>query len=198
MPTILYLARHGETDWNAQGKLQGRTDIPLNDVGRAQARALAARFDRLQVASVTTSDLLRAAETGDIAAAALGVPVRHIDPDLRERSFGAFEGLTRDECASRHPEEWRAWVEQTITPSGAEPREVAVDRMQRALRRVATRAPGETSLVISHGGAMRLLLVEWLGAPVAPIANGAVYRIEVEGDRFTPAVWEPGGGGRIM
>ncbi len=193
MTPFLYLARHGETDWNAQGKLQGRTDIPLNDFGRAQARALAARFERIRVGSVTTSDLLRASETGDIAAASLGVRARHIDPDLCERSFGVFEGLTREECAALHPEEWRAWVERTITPPGAEPREVAVARMQRALQRVVERTPGEAALIVSHGGAMRLLLVDWLGSLIPPIPNGAVYRVLVLGDRFTPELWEPGG-----
>jgi broad specificity phosphatase PhoE len=188
--TVLYLARHGETAWNAVGKLQGHTDIPLNDAGRAQARALARRLEREGIASVTTSDLTRAAETGTIVAETLGIAARHVDPALRERSFGIFEGLTRDECATRHPEPWRAWVEQTITPDGAESREAAVARMLEAVRRVVTASSGEPSLIVSHGGSMRLLLVEWLGVPVAPITNGAVYRVEVTADVFTPAPWE--------
>jgi broad specificity phosphatase PhoE len=190
MSTVLYLARHGETDWNASGKLQGRTDIPLNDVGRAQARALAARLVGEPITSVTTSDLLRAGETGDIVAEALGVQARHIDADLRERSFGIFEGLTREECAVRYPDEWRAWVDHTITPVGAEAREAAVLRMTRALSRVATRAGDEAALVVSHGGAMRLMLVEWFGAPVPPIANGTVYRVEPAGNAFKAVLWE--------
>jgi probable phosphoglycerate mutase len=190
MSAVLYLARHGETEWNAVGKLQGRTDIPLNDIGRAQARALATRLSGSRIASVTTSDLTRAAETGAIVADAMGITARHVDPDLRERSFGIFEGLTRDECATRYPEEWRAWVDHTITPAGAELREVAVARMIRALGRVVAPSQGEVSLVISHGGAMRLLLIEWLGVPVAPIANGTVYRVEITKDGFAAALWE--------
>ena len=190
MTKIVYLARHGETEWNALGKLQGRTDIPLNDVGRAQARALAARLEGERIASVTTSDLSRASETGAIVADAIRVTARHVDPDLRERSFGVFEGLTRDECAARFPAEWRAWVDHTITPAGAEPREDAVARMVRAMTRIAAPPPGEVSLVISHGGAMRLLLLEWLGVSVAPIANGTVYRVEITGEGFAAAVWD--------
>jgi probable phosphoglycerate mutase len=120
----------------------------------------------------------------------MGITARRVDPDLRERSFGIFEGLTRDECATRYPEEWRAWVDHTITPAGAELREVAVARMTRALARIASPSQGEVSLVISHGGAMRLLLLEWLGVPVAPIANGTVYRVEITKDGFAAALWE--------
>jgi broad specificity phosphatase PhoE len=190
MITVLYLARHGETEWNARGKLQGRTDIPLNEVGRSQARALAGRFHGKQILSVTTSDLSRASETGVIVADALGVDARHVDPDLRERSFGIFEGLTRDECAERYPAEWREWVERTITPAGAESRDVAVERMTKALMRVVSRGSGGLSLVVSHGGAMRLFLTHWLGMPIDPIANGTIYRVEAEGAVFRAELWE--------
>ena len=187
--TLLYVARHGETEWNALGRLQGRTDIPLNEIGREQARALAGRLERERIGSVTTSDLRRAVETGAIVADALGIPERHIDVDLQERSFGVFEGLTRDQCAEQHPEAWRAWVEQTITPAGAELRQDAVARMARALARVILRTGEGTALIVSHGGAMRLLLVEWLGVPVAPIANGTVYRVHVEGGLYKAELW---------
>jgi len=186
---VLYLARHGETDWNARGKLQGLTDIPLNEAGREQARALAARIEKEAIGALVTSDLSRAAETGLIVADALGVVTRHVDAELRERCFGVFEGLTREECATRHPEAWRLWVEQTVTPEGAETRELAVARMTRALRRVAERSGDAPTLVVSHGGAMRLLLIEWLGVKVPLIANGAVYRVETDGDRFDARLW---------
>ena len=187
--SLIYLARHGETDWNARGKLQGSTDIPLNEAGRAQAVALGERLRGQPITSVTTSDLARAVETGRIVALALGVTRVHVDADLRERSFGMFEGLTRDECASQHPEAWRAWVERTIAPQGGEPREAAVLRMTRGLGRVRARSESEVSLVISHGASMRLLLMECLGGAVPPIGNAAVYRIESIDDRFAPVLW---------
>ena len=194
----IYLARHGETEWNALGRLQGHTDVPLNDAGRAQARALGALLANEGLASVTTSDLARAHETGALAALATRAAMPSaVDPDLRERRFGIFEGLTRDECATQHTEHWRAWVENTTPPPGAEPVDVAVARMERALSRVVERATNGAALVVSHGGIMRL----WLAAAAAgsadaralvpPIANGAVYLLEHDGERFHTGPWEP-------
>jgi broad specificity phosphatase PhoE len=120
MARFLYLARHGETDWNVAGRWQGHTDIPLNETGRAQARALVPVLRAVGVGAAVSSDLSRASETAGIAAAGLGVAVAYSDAGLRERSFGVFEGLTREECAARHPEAWRAWLEERRTPSGAE------------------------------------------------------------------------------
>jgi broad specificity phosphatase PhoE len=110
--------------------------------------------------------------------------VPRIDPALRERSLGAFEGLTREECETRHPEAWVAWHSNSGTPPGGESREVALARMSSALHRIA-REPG-TTLVVSHGGVMRLMLLE-LGDPVQPIHNGAIHALEHDGERFRRA-----------
>jgi probable phosphoglycerate mutase len=87
----LFLARNGETDWNLAGRWQGHTDVPLNATGRAQAGALAERLRGEGIATVGASDLSRARHTAEIVAAALGVPVALVDPDLREQRFGRFE-----------------------------------------------------------------------------------------------------------
>src|SRR4029078_6301282 len=92
MATLL-LVRHGETDWNAPGRLQGHTDRPLNDYGRRQARELADRLGDDGIAAIYASDLSRAKETAEIVGARLGLPVV-IDADLRERNWGSWEGLT--------------------------------------------------------------------------------------------------------
>ncbi len=189
MPSRIYLARHGETDWNALGKLQGHTDIALNEQGREQARALAARLRSAGVTGVTTSDLARARETGSIVASSLGVPPPDVDQELRERCFGVFEGLTRAECAARHPEAWRAWVEQTLPPEGAEPVESAILRVTGALTRIAERASDH--LVISHGGVMRLWLQRVTGETVPLIANGSVYLVERSGEAFDARPFPP-------
>jgi probable phosphoglycerate mutase len=173
----ILLARHGETAWNALGKLQGHTDIPLNDVGREQARALAESVRDAGVTAVWTSDLTRARETGAIAAAALELAAPTVEPELRERQFGVFEGLTRDECATQHPEAWQAWMAQTGAPPGGEPRLEAAARMARALGRIAATEGGPV-LVVSHGGVMRLWLIGLLGPDVPLIRNGATYLVE--------------------
>lgn len=180
----ILLARHGQTAWNALGKLQGHTDIALDDTGRDQARALAAAILSSGVRTVWTSDLGRARETGEIVAAVLGLPAPRTEPELRERRFGVFEGLTRDECAAQHPEAWQAWLARTTAPPGGEPREEAVARMARALERIAAREEGP-ALVVSHGGVMRLWMMDVLGESVPLIPNGATYLVDHDGARFS-------------
>lgn len=179
----LLLARHGETEWNAVGRLQGHTDIPLNERGRTQARELAASLSEHAIARVVTSDLVRARETGAIVAAALGLAPPHVVPELRERRFGVFEGLTRDECMQRYPEAWQAWHARTGVPDGAEPLDGAVARMHAALEALLSDGSPPV-LVVSHGGIMRLWLAEITAAPVPPLANGATYLIDHDGARF--------------
>jgi broad specificity phosphatase PhoE len=180
MSARIVIARHAQTAWNALGKLQGHTDIELDETGREQARALAVALAEHSISRVWTSDLSRARETGAIVASALGLDPPQTDPELRERQFGVFEGLTRDECAARHPEAWEAWRTNTKAPPGGEPREDAVARMDRVLRRIAGDTP---ALVVSHGGVMRLWLMDLLGQTVPLIQNGTMYVVEVS-DRF--------------
>src|SRR5512139_4231488 len=117
----LLLARHGETDWNAAGRWQGHTDIPLNEIGRAQAAALADRLRSEGIGAVVTSDLSRARHTAEIVAGALGVPVALVDPGLREQRFGSFEGLTPRECEERYPGDWARYVaDPRAGPPGGE------------------------------------------------------------------------------
>jgi broad specificity phosphatase PhoE len=180
---VLYLARHGETDWNRDGRWQGHTDIELNDAGRAQAGTLADLLRGRDIARVHTSDLRRARETAEIVAARLGVEGLVVDRDLRERSFGIFEGLTRDECAARFPELWAAYRADTRSvPPGAEPHEGLVRRLHEAMTRAAAVGVGLAAgqdaaiLVVSHGGAIRALLARATGVTPPPLANVAVFR----------------------
>jgi broad specificity phosphatase PhoE len=192
-PRRILIARHGQTAWNALGKLQGHTDIALDETGRAQAKTLAGVVMASGIGAVWTSDLSRARETGEIVAAALGLAVPRTDAGLRERKFGIFEGLTRDECAQRHPEHWSAWQSHTTAPPGGEPREVAVARMGATLARIASATETDGAvLVISHGGLMRLWLMELLARSVPLIPNGIAYSVDHHhdetGPRFVPIV----------
>jgi probable phosphoglycerate mutase len=187
---VLYLARHGETEWNAIGRLQGTNDVPLNARGRAQAEALGAALSKEGIVRVAASDLSRAKDTATIAAALLGVSDFAWDPDLRERSFGPFEGLTRDECSTRFPDHWNAWQTSNVPPPGAEHAPLIVTRMKRALHRHLDR--GGPLLVVSHGGAMRLTLNELTGRVHAPVGNGVIYRIEERSGFYDVREWQSG------
>jgi broad specificity phosphatase PhoE len=183
---FLYLARHGETDWNLQQRWQGHTDIALNQTGQAQARVLAEALSSVPLGGIVSSDLVRAHETARIAGECLGLPVAYMDPDLRERSFGVFEGLTREQCVASQPDAWRAWVESQKTPLGGEERTAVAARMVRALERAAATIAGDAPiLVVTHGGALRAA-VNTVAAMPPPIANGAIWCISWNG-RITEA-----------
>lgn len=173
-PIHLYLTRHGRTHWNELGRFQGHTDVPLDAVGRAQARALAQTLVG-RIDAVIASDLLRASETARIVTDALALPAPTLDADLRERGYGVFEGLTPSLCADRFPEQWAQRLRvRDHEPPGGEPRALVVARMQRALERAVTslRAAGcGHALVVSHGSCMRMFLETLSQETVISIAN---------------------------
>lgn len=169
----LYLARHGRTAWNVEQRVQGHTDVPLDDVGRAQALELAGVL-RGRISAVIASDLLRASESARVIAQALQLPLLALDPELRERCYGIFEGLTRAECRARYPH----WSQQrkrdrNVTLPGSEPQAVVVARMQRALERAVDglRGKHQSALVLGHGSSLRMFLEALSGRPEASFAN---------------------------
>ena len=180
---LVFIARHGETEWNRVGRWQGRTDIPLSDVGRTQARALAECLRGYGITRLHASDLSRARETAEIVAQALGLATFEVDARLRERGFGCFEGLTREECAERHPDAWASYqTDRRVTPPGAEPHADVISRVVAALTDIA-RAPrtdGDATLVISHGGAIRSFVHAVTGAAPPPLENGALFLARYE------------------
>jgi 2,3-bisphosphoglycerate-dependent phosphoglycerate mutase len=153
--TTLLLTRHGETDWNAERRWQGNSDPPLNERGREQARELAALLDGVDV--VYSSDLARACETAEIIAERLGLEVR-LDPRLRERSFGAWEGKTWDELEERHAEALGRWqAGETHGAEDSEPYEDFSGRVESFLEDVLRKHPAERVLVVGHGGSIRAI-----------------------------------------
>ena len=179
----VYVARHGETAWNAAGRWQGHTDVPLNATGRAQARALADALRNRALAGVVASDLKRATETAQIVAFELGIALAYVDADLRERCFGVFEGLTREECEASYAEEWQAWTLRQHPPRGAERDQDLMARAVVALDRVATQVAcvDAPALAVAHGGTMRALVRAATGQNVPPMKNGALWRFEWDG-----------------
>jgi len=174
--TTLLLVRHGETDWNAEGKLQGHTDRPLNDYGRRQARALAERLAGEEIEAVYASDLSRARETAEILGAQLGLPVA-VDPDLREKNWGNWEGLTADE---------RLRIEYE-----GESSEDHRSRTLRAVERIVERHPAGRVVVVTHGGSLRRLQAAVAGVASPVIENCAVWRKGDTADRIAMPAQTP-------
>ena len=177
MTTIL-LARHGETDWNRDRRVQGHTDTPLNDTGREQAEALARELSGSELDAVYSSDLMRAHETARIVAEQHGLEVVVL-PELRERDFGTWEGLTDDEIFERFPHARHGpWGD-------AESKEEMLRRVEEALRRVVAAHPDGHVLVVTHGGPVRALLTVCGRDGIGRIPNCTVHRIRYLDDAFT-------------
>ena len=184
---LLFLARHGETAWNQAGRWQGKTDIPLSEAGRAQARALGAGLVGRGIVAVHASDLQRATETAEIVAGMLGIAALKVDARLRERGFGCFEGFTPAECAERHPEAWARYIaDRRATPPGGEPQTEVAARAVAALTELARapRAADGPTLVVSHGGTIRTFIHEVTTTAPPPLENGALFVARYAGDRF--------------
>jgi broad specificity phosphatase PhoE len=173
--TTILLARHGETDWNSEGRWQGWADPPLNQAGRDQARALAEQLRSLPFDAVYSSDLRRAYETAEIVAAPHEVPVI-ADRGLREIDIGSWSGLTRAEIEKRFPDGSR--------PDG-ETREEHLERVLATVERIARSHAGARLLLVSHGGTLRALHSHVSDAPFHPIANCGVIELHFRDDRLT-------------
>jgi probable phosphoglycerate mutase len=154
--TTLLLVRHGETDWNRDGRWQGHSDTQLNDAGREQARRVAGELGDVDV--IYSSDLARARETAKIIAAQLGDIEVNVDNRLRERSFGAWEGRTGPEIEADFAEQHARWrAGDGAGADDAEAFEAFGDRVRDFLEDVLARHPGETVLVVAHGGPIRVI-----------------------------------------
>lgn len=160
----LVLVRHGETDWNRDGRWQGHADPGLNELGRQQAAAAAARVAReFAGAPIVTSDLRRAAETAAAAGAAMGVQPS-IDARLREVDVGEWSGLTRDQVQERDPAGYLAWEEGRNTgyPGGETFSELAA-RATGAMHDLFESHAGGTVIAVCHGGTIRAMVAAALG-----------------------------------
>jgi broad specificity phosphatase PhoE len=180
MALRLLMARHGQTDLNVGERWQGRTDLPLNAQGRAQARALAAQLPG-DVGAIVASPMLRARQTAELVAAPLGLAVE-FDPSFRERDFGVFEGLSGDEARVRYPAlaAADAAYRWDLEPPGAEAARAVVERVAGGLARIRSRHADGTVLLVTHGFVLRCLRylidglddAQFFGAPRVP--NGGL------------------------
>lgn len=160
--TLLYLVRHGETDWNLQRRIQGSTDIPLNDTGRQQAMKAGSLLARRDWDGILSSPLSRAYETASIIAREVGLGAPRALDDLVERAYGEAEGLTARQLSQR-------FSPDDVVP-GKESREDVAGRVIPALLQLAEGHPGENLIITTHGGVIRTVLNTI--APDAPVHRG--------------------------
>lgn len=156
----IYLIRHGQTDWNIQGKIQGSHDIPLNDAGRRQAELLAEGMESRPVRKIFSSPLTRAMKTADMISRRQKVEIFPM-PQLMEVEFGKWEGMTWDEIREAYPKEFRHWClnPAEASPPGGESQKEVTDRCVRAVKEILETTNGrEDAAVISHGATMAHLV----------------------------------------
>ncbi|PZE67519.1 MULTISPECIES: histidine phosphatase family protein [unclassified Curtobacterium] len=179
MTTLLSLVRHGETDWNRQRRIQGSTDVPLNDTGRRQAAETAVLLARRSFDAVVSSPLSRALETGTIIASHLGLPTPDGYDGLRERAYGEAEGLTHEDIAARWPHD---------AVPGRESRAALLDRVTETLAEIAVRYDAGAVVVATHGAVIRTVVDAAAPGTVerstVPIRNGSVHTFRWDPDRF--------------
>lgn len=191
----LYYLRHGETEWNRQGRLQGSQDIPLNDLGRKQAAALAQHLRDVAGAGLDTlpwivSPMDRAQETARICRRALGLPEHDFATDMRlsEISFGQWEGLTWKEVRKTDPARAALRVADKwgYVPPGGESYAMLLDRTKPVFDALTMPA-----VVVAHGGIARTLLLDRTGMPPAEAANVDIWQGRVLVFDAAGASWVP-------
>ncbi|MBU3592865.1 histidine phosphatase family protein [Polynucleobacter sp. 71A-WALBACH] len=160
LTTRLCLIRHGETSWNAEKRLQGHTDIPLNSRGALQARQMAQALKDINLTFdvLYTSDLKRAADTANAVVELFGVDAQ-VDSTLRERHFGALQGLSISEAPLQRPDIWQAHIARDLEHelAGGESIQQFALRVQSALDKIQVRHAGKTILIVSHGGTLDMM-----------------------------------------
>lgn len=193
--TTLVLVRHGETAWNAEGRVQGQTDVPLNDLGRTQAEALVPVLAAERFAAIYSSDLLRVRETAQPTARALALEVA-LDEGLRERHYGMFEALTYVECRERFPAEFERFRDKALEFDfgSGESLQAFYDRALASVRGIAERHAGAAVLVFTHGGVLEMLYREATARGLRSardfeIPNAAINRFEYAAGRWRLRAW---------
>ncbi|WP_420476841.1 histidine phosphatase family protein [Noviherbaspirillum sp. ST9] len=197
--TEILLIRHGETAWNAKRRLQGHLDIPLNEEGERQAAALGRALRDKPLDAVFSSDLQRARQTAEAIAAPRGMQV-HLDRGLRERCYGAFEGMLYGEVSQRYPEAYTAWQARDIDarfPEGVHIAETLREFSQRVvatITRIVTENKFRRVAMVAHGGVLECAYraAQGLGFSHArdfDIFNASVNRFTWDGSKLKIEHW---------
>jgi probable phosphoglycerate mutase len=193
--TRILAIRHGQTAWNADSRIQGHTDIALDDVGEWQAQRLALALGEDELQAIYSSDLMRARQTAAPLAAHNGLQAR-VDPGLRERGFGEFEGLSFKQIEQRWPDQAEAWRRRDpdFGARGGEVLRDFRDRVLAAVTRLARSHRGQSIALVTHGGVLDLLYREAtrlaLDAPRTwQLANASINRLLHSGEGLVLVGW---------
>jgi broad specificity phosphatase PhoE len=168
--TELWLVRHGQTDWNVEGRFQGQSDVPLNSAGLAQASELAAKLTGHKFSAVYSSDLMRAYQTAEAIAGRLGLLVR-VDRRLREICQGEWEGLLVGEVRQRYSQDFSVPYHDTSrsrAPGGESVIQLA-ERLIQAADDIAAAFPAQPVLIVSHGLALAALVCTATNLPLSEV-----------------------------
>jgi probable phosphoglycerate mutase len=193
--TELILLRHGETDWNRELRFQGHVDVALNAIGLEQARRLARRLARETAHRLYASDLMRAQQTAHPVAQQLGL-ASVSDPALREQSFGRVDGMKVDDIKALHPQAWEGWLkfqEDFSMPEGESTRQFHA-RVMDAVHRLVAAHPGETLVVVTHGGVLDMIYrtarsLGLSGPRQSEIPNAGLNRVRVHEGGIDILTW---------
>lgn len=197
--TRLIAVRHGETAWNTQSRIQGHTDIPLNETGLWQAERVGQAVAQEAVHAIYSSDLQRARLTALAIGRSAGLPVQ-LEEGLRERHFGELEGLTHEEIHARWPDQARRWKQRdpSYGPLGGETLRDFHARCVGQLTRLAQRHLGQTIVVVAHGGVLDCFYRAANGIDLeAPrswtIGNATINRLLYSPEGLTMVGWADDG-----
>ena len=185
---LLYLVRHGETAWNAEWRIQGVSNQPLNDIGRSQANALIPPLMGRPITAIYTSHLKRARETAEILAEGLGGFPLHEDERLSELDQGELEGMVIAEIKEKYNGFWEEWRERPAdaqTPGGESMKELQA-RAWRAVESIRDRHPGEMVVAVSHNLAITALLCRILDMDLNTMRRLRQHNAAINLIEYTP------------
>lgn len=192
MTTRFCFVRHGETDWNVQRRLQGHIDTPLNQTGQAQAEATAKGLQGHVFDALYSSDLIRTLQTARYAAQLLDLPI-HLRSDLRERHYGAFQGLTYTEAEHHFPADYARF-------KGREPAYEIIDegesllqhraRVQACLETIASKHAGQSVLIVTHGGVLDIVYRMATGLDLSAPRDFGIPNAALNWISFDAGIWK--------
>lgn len=196
MPELeLVLVRHGETDWNREFRFQGQIDVPLNATGHAQAARLAERLASEPVQQLYSSDLIRTLQTASPTADRMKLNSL-ADATLREQAFGVIDGMRVPDIQAQHPDIWARWraFDPDYAPPGCESQRQFQARVMGAVARLVVRHPGQTLVMVTHGGVLDMIYRAAHGLPLGgprqcAIPNAGISRVRTDGHALEILSW---------